>query len=129
MSQDLSVIKELREATGAGVLDVKEALSEAGGDKDKALKLLRDRGQKVAAKKADREAGEGIVDAYIHAGGKVAGVVVLACETDFVAKTDEFKALAHDISMHIAAAAPQYLTEEEVPAEAIENEKKSTASS
>ena len=129
MSQDLSVIKELREATGAGVMDVKEALSEAGGDKDKALKLLRDRGQKVAAKKADREAGEGIVDAYIHAGGKVAGVVVLACETDFVAKTDEFKALAHDISMHIAAAAPQYLTEEEVPAEAIENEKKSTASS
>lgn len=100
-------IKKLRAETGAGVMDVKKALEEAGDDAKKAREILRERGAAIAAKKGEREAKEGVVEAYIHAGGKVGVLLKLYCETDFVAKTAEFKQLAKDLAMHIAAMAPQ----------------------
>ena len=102
----LELIKEIREQTGAGVVDVKKALDDASGDKDKALEILRKQGLKKADKKADRIAGEGVVVAYVHADGKSGAMVKLLCETDFVARNDEFKALANDIAMHIVAMSP-----------------------
>jgi len=112
----IKLIQKLRNETGAGMMDVKKALEEAKGDETKALELLRKRGQKIAAKKqAEREAKEGLVEAYIHAGGKVGAMIVLACETDFVAKNEEFKALAHEVAMQVAALNPEYLTIEGVP--------------
>jgi elongation factor Ts len=102
----LELIKEIREQTGAGVVDVKKALDESAGDKDKALEILREQGLKKADKKADRIAGEGVIVSYIHADGKSGAMVKLLCETDFVAKNDKFKELANDIAMHVVAMSP-----------------------
>lgn len=120
---DQSTIKELREQTGAGILDVKEALSEAGGDIEKATEILRKKGIAKLSKKADRIAREGLVESYIHPGSRVGVLLELNCETDFVARTDQFKALAKDLAIHIAAANPLYVTKEEVPGDVIEKEK------
>ncbi len=117
-------IKDLRHRTGAGILDCKKALAESDGDIDKAIDWLRAKGIAKAAKKAGRAATEGMVTSYIHAGGKIGVLLELNCETDFVAMTDDFKSLAHDISMHIAAAAPEYVQRDEVPQDAVEKEKK-----
>ena len=116
-------VATLRERTGAGMMDCKKALTETDGDFDKAIDFLREKGLAAAAKKAGRIAAEGIVDAYIHMNGKIGVLLEVNCETDFVAKTDEFKTLAHDISLHIAASKPSYITKDEVPAEEIEKEK------
>jgi elongation factor Ts len=118
-----SMVKELREISGVGMMDCKKALKECDGDMDKAVDYLREKGLAAGAKKAGRIAAEGIVDSYIHLGGKIGVMLELNCETDFVAKTDEFKALAHDIAMHIAAARPTCVSKEEVPQADIEHEK------
>lgn len=116
-------VKELRERTGVGMMDCKRALVEANGDMDEAIKILREKGLAAAAKKAGRIAAEGIVEAYIHLNGKIGVMVEVNCETDFVAKTPEFKAFVHSIAMHIAAAKPLYVNKEEVPQAEIEAEK------
>lgn len=116
-------IKALRERTGAGMSDCKKALDESGGDVEKAVDWLRQKGLAKAAKKAGRAATEGAVGSYIHAGGKVGVLVEINAETDFVARTEQFQALTKDIAMHIAAAAPLYLSREEVSADAIERER------
>jgi elongation factor Ts len=116
-------IKELRERTGAGILDCKKALAENGDDVQKSIDWLRAKGMASAAKKAGRAAAEGLVECYIHAGGKVGVMVELNCETDFVALNESFKQLARDIAMHIVAAQPEYVRREEVPADAFEREK------
>lgn len=118
-----SMVKELRERTGAGMMDCKKALQEANGDMDKAVEILRERGLAAAAKKAGRIAAEGLVDSYIHGEGRIGVLVEVNCETDFVAKTEEFKTFVRDIAMHIAASDPQYLSREDVPEEVIEKEK------
>jgi elongation factor Ts len=123
MSISASQVKELREKTGAGMMDCKKALTEANGDMDKAIEILREKGLAAAAKKAGRIAAEGVVESYIHMGGKIGVLVEINCETDFVAITDEFKELARDIAMQIAAYNPQYVSRDEVPAEVIEKEK------
>jgi elongation factor Ts len=117
------LIKEIREATGTGIVEVKKALEEAGGDKEKAVEILRKKGSLKFGKKSDRAAKEGIVEAYIHPGGKVGVIVELNCETDFVARTEDFKSLAKDLALHIAASNPLYVSSEQVPAEIIEKEK------
>ncbi len=117
------LVKELREKTGAGLLDCQKALGEAEGDVDKALRLLRERGLAKAAKKASRVATDGSVGAYIHPGGKVGVLVEVNCETDFVAKTDEFQQLLRDVAMQVAAAAPRYVRREEVPEAELEAER------
>lgn len=121
MSNDL--IKELREQTGAGIMDVKEALEEAGGERDAAIEVLRKKGLAKQAKKADRVANEGLVESYIHAGGRIGVLLEINCETDFVARTEDFKNLAKEIALHIAASNPLYISADEVPAEVIEKEK------
>jgi len=110
-------IKELRELTGAGIMECRQALIEAGGDKEKALHILRQRGQAKAEKKRERATKEGIIQAYIHAGGRIGVLVELNCETDFVARTDEFKALAHDLALQIAALPPKFLSPQEMPSQ------------
>lgn len=120
---DANTIKQLREQTGAGIMDVKEALTEAGDDMDKAVEILRKKGLAKQAKKSDRTANEGIVESYIHAGGRIGVLVEVNCETDFVARTDDFKALVKEIALHIAAANPLYISSEDVPVEVIEKEK------
>jgi elongation factor Ts len=115
-------IKKLRETTGVGMMDAKKALEEASSF-DEAVSLLRKKGHATLAKKSDRVAKEGLVASYIHAGGKVGVLVELNCETDFVARNEEFKSLASELALHIAAAGPVYVSREEVPQEAIENEK------
>ncbi|MDA1189052.1 MAG: translation elongation factor Ts [Chloroflexi bacterium] len=115
MEPTLDTIKELREATGAGVMDCKRALQEANGDIEKAKDILKEKGMKIAAKKSDRAANEGMVHSYIHSGGRVGALVELNCETDFVARTDDFKALAHGIAMQVAAMSPQYVDEGDIP--------------
>ncbi len=117
------MVKELRDKTGAGMMDCKKALVETGGDIDKAVDLLRKKGLAAAAKRAGRETKEGVIGSYIHMGGKIGVLVEVNCETDFVARTDDFKALVKDVAMHIAAAAPQYLAPEDVPPEVVEKEK------
>ncbi len=117
------MVKELRTATGAGVLDCRKALESAGGDFDKAVTALREKGLAAAAKKANRDANEGLVGHYVHMGSKVASLVEVNCESDFVARTEEYKSLVHDLAMHVVAAKPQYLTPDAVPAEVIEQEK------
>lgn len=117
------MVKLLREATNAGVLDCKKALSEANGDFEAAVETLRKKGLATAAKKASRDANEGIVGSYIHGGSKVATLVEVNCETDFVARTDQFQQLARDLAMHITAARPQWVNREDVPAEAVDKEK------
>jgi elongation factor Ts len=119
------MVKELRQATGAGVLDCKEALEAHDGDFDKATIYLRDKGMATAAKRATREAKEGVIGSYIHAGSRVGALVELNCETDFVANTAEFGELAHDLAMQVVAAKPSYLAIEDVPEEVLEEEKAS----
>ena len=116
-------VKTLRERTGAGMMDCKNALVETNGDMDKAVDYLREKGIAKAAKKAGRIAAEGIVDSYIHMGGKVGVLLEVNCETDFVARGDQFRSLVHDIALQIAAANPLYLTKEDVPADVLEKEK------
>ena len=117
-------IKSLRERTGAGMLDCKKAINENSGDLEQAIDWLRQKGISKAAKKSGRTASEGLVEAYIHAGGKIGVLLEINCETDFVALTDDFQELARDIAMHIAAASPEYVTKDEVPEDAIERERK-----
>ncbi len=118
-----ALVKELRERTGAGMMDCKKALAATDGDMDKAIDFLREKGLAAAAKKAGRIAAEGLVESYIHGGGRIGVLVEVNCETDFVAKTDAFKTLVKDIAMHIAAANPSYLRREEVPTAELEHEK------
>lgn len=117
------MVKTLRERTGAGMMDCKKALNETNGDMDKAVDFLREKGLASAAKKAGRVATEGLVESYIHAGGRIGVLVEVNCETDFVAKTTDFQALVKDIAMHIAAANPLYVTKEEVPEEILTHER------
>jgi len=117
------MVKELRGMTGAGILDCKNMLVKADGDMEKAAQMLREKGLAKAAKKVGREANEGMVGHYIHAGGRVAGLVEVNCETDFVARTDEFKVFVHDVAMHVVATSPQYVSIEDVPEDVIEKEK------
>ncbi len=117
------LVKELREKTGAGFMDCKKALLESGNDIEKAMTYLREKGLAAAAKKAGRAANEGRVQSYIHGDGKIGVLVEVNCETDFVARTDEFQNLVRDIAMHIAAASPRYLDKDGVPAEDLEKEK------
>ncbi len=119
----MELIKDLRARTGAGILDCKKALAEVGEDIEKAVDYLREKGLAKAAKKAGREASEGSVFSYIHTNSKVGTLLELNCETDFVARTDEFKNLGKEIAMHIAAASPTYVSPEEVPGEDLEREK------
>lgn len=118
-----AMVKELRERTGAGMMDCKKALTETQGDIEKAIEFLREKGLAAAAKKAGRIAAEGVVEAYIHGGGRIGVLVEVNCETDFVAKTPGFKELAKDIAMQIAASRPEYVDREEVPQETLEKEK------
>jgi len=117
------MVKELRDKTNAGMMDCKKALSETAGDIEKAVDLLRQKGLAVAAKRAGRETKEGVIVSYIHAGGKLGVMVEVGCETDFVAKTDDFKVFAKDIAMHIAAVNPIAISREEVPADILQREK------
>jgi elongation factor Ts len=116
-------VKKLRDATGAGMMECKAALTEAGGDMDAAMTLLRKRGLATAAKKAGRATSEGLIGHYIHMGGKIGVLVEINCESDFVARTDKFQELTREIAMHIAAASPTYVRREEVPADLVEREK------
>jgi elongation factor Ts len=118
-----AMVKELRQVTGAGVLDCRKALQAADGDMEAAVASLREKGLAAVAKKSGRQASEGRVEAYVHPGNRIAVMLELNCETDFVADTDEFGALAHDLALHIAFASPEYLTREDVPDEVTEREK------
>ncbi|MEM1222620.1 MAG: translation elongation factor Ts, partial [Verrucomicrobiota bacterium] len=118
------MVGELRESTGAGLMDCKKALVEAEGNVDVAVEILRKKGVATAAKKAGREASEGLIDSYIHLGGKVGVLVEINCESDFVAKTDDFKQLVRDIAMHIAAASPVCVSREDIDPALIEAERK-----
>jgi elongation factor Ts len=108
-------VKALRDRTGAGIMDAKSALQESGGDVDKAIEILRVKGQASAAKRGGRTAAEGVVSSYIHAGGKIGVLVEVDCETDFVARTEEFQEFARQVALHVAAASPQYVTADDVP--------------
>ncbi|MFO7152755.1 MAG: translation elongation factor Ts [Bacillota bacterium] len=116
-------VKELRERTGAGIMDCKKALMEAGGDMEKAIVILREKGLAKAAKKVGRVAAEGIIDAYIHGGGRIGVLVEVNCETDFVARNEEFRNLVKDLAMQIAAANPKYVSRNDVPQEVLEKER------
>ena len=118
-----SMVKDLREKTGAGMMDCKKALAEAGGNFEKAVDYLRRKGLATAARRAGRVASEGQIGSYLHAGGKIGVMVEVNCETDFVAKTDDFQALAKDIAMHIAASNPLYIQRENIPPEVLERER------
>jgi elongation factor Ts len=118
-----AAVKALREKTGAGMMECKKALTEAGGNEEQAVEILRKRGMASASKKAGRVAAEGVVGSYIHMGGKVGVLVEVNCETDFVARTDEFQALVKDLAMHIAASEPRYVSREEVPADVMDKER------
>ena len=119
----LELVKELREQTGAGIQDCQTALKESEGDKERALKLLRERGLAKAAKKSTRAATDGLVGSYIHPGGKIGVLIEVNCETDFVAKTVEFQQLVKDLGMQVAAAGPRYVDRSDVPAEELETER------
>jgi len=116
------MIKELRAATGAGVLDCRKALTDADGDFQKAVDWLREKGMATAAKRADRDASQGVVELYSHGSGRVGVMVEVNCETDFVARSEKFRELAHELALQIAASAPRYVKEEEIPAEVLEHE-------
>jgi elongation factor Ts len=124
MTVSADEVKRLRELTGAGMMDCKRALQEAAGDVDRAVELLRERGLAAAAKRAGRAASEGVVDAYIHGGGRIGAMVEVNCETDFVANTEEFRALARDIAMQVAAHDPEWVSRDEVPEEVLTQERK-----
>lgn len=117
------IVKQLRERTGAGMMDCKKVLVEAEGNIEKAVELLRERGLAAAAKKASRIASEGIVDSYIHGGGRIGVLIEVNCETDFVTQNEEFKAFVKDVCMQIAASKPEYINKEDVPQEVLEKEK------
>ncbi|KWW96842.1 translation elongation factor Ts [Hydrogenibacillus schlegelii] len=123
MAITASMVKELRERTGAGMLECKKALEEAGGDMERAAQILRERGMAAAQKKAGRIAAEGLVESYIHAGGRIGVLVEVNCETDFVAKNDDFRAFVREVAMQIAANAPRYVSKEDVPEDVIAREK------
>ena len=123
MAITASDVNALRQRTGVGMMDCKKALTEANGDMDKAVEILREKGMATAAKKAGRIAAEGVVDSYIHMGGKVGVLVEVNCETDFVARGDQFKTLVHDVALQIAASKPLYVTKEEVPQDVLDKEK------
>jgi elongation factor Ts len=116
MAVSAETVKKLRDLTGAGMLDCKKALEETGGDLEKAKEILRQRGIAIAEKKAAQETRQGLVEAYIHADGRLGALVELNCQTDFVARTDGFRALAHDLAMQVAATDPQHIAPEELPA-------------
>jgi elongation factor Ts len=116
-------VKELREATGAGVLECRKALQEHNGDFDKAVAYLREKGLAAAAKKVGREAKDGVVELYAHGGGRVGVMVEVNCETDFVARTEQFRTFAHDLALHIAASSPRYLADADVPEAVLESER------
>jgi len=123
MAISAAQVKELRDKTGAGFMDCKSALTEAGGDVDKAVTILRTRGQARAAKRSGRTTSQGLVSSYIHMGGQVGVLVEVGCESDFVARTDEFQQLSREIAMHIAAASPLHVTRDQVPNEEVERER------
>ena len=123
MDISVELIKKLRDATGSGILDVKEALQNAEGDFDKAVDYLRQKGLAKAAKRSDRDASEGVVELYSHGDGRVGVMVEINCETDFVARSEEFRQFAHEIALQIAAAAPRWIKEDQIPDEVIEHEK------
>ncbi len=116
------MIKELRAATGAGVMDCRKALAESNGDFQKAVDWLREKAVQTAAKRADREASQGIIELYSHGGGRVGVMVEVNCETDFVARSEKFRELAHELALQIAASAPRYLKAEDIPADVLEHE-------
>jgi len=116
------MIKELRDATGAGILDCRKALTDANGDFDKAVDFLREKGVATAAKRSDRTASQGVIELYSHGDGRVGVMVEVNCETDFVARSEDFRKLAHEIALQIAASAPHYIKEDEIPAEVLEHE-------
>ncbi len=115
MEVSVTMIKELREQCGAGIMECRNTLLETEGDLKKALELLKEKGLLKAKKKAERATTQGLVEAYIHTGGRIGAMVEVNCETDFVARTDEFKELAHDLAMQVAAISPQYISQEEIP--------------
>ncbi|PIP67135.1 MAG: translation elongation factor Ts [Parcubacteria group bacterium CG_4_9_14_0_2_um_filter_41_8] len=117
------IIIKLREQTGAGIMDIKEALEQAGNDESKAVELLRKRGQKMSAKRAERVAGEGFIGSYVHSNGKVGAMVKLQCETDFVGRNEDFRELAKDLAMHVTATNPTYIKSDEIPENVIAKEK------
>ncbi|MFO8036298.1 MAG: translation elongation factor Ts [Anaerolineales bacterium] len=123
MDVSIEKIKQLRESTGSGILDVQEALEEAQGDMEKATDILRQKGLAKAAKRSDREASEGVIDLYSHGNGRVGVMVEVNCETDFVARSDDFQEFAHEIALQVAASAPRWISEEEIPPDVIEHEK------
>ena len=123
MEVSASMVKDLREKTGAGMMDCKKALAESGGNFEKAVDYLRQKGLATAARRAGKVASEGQIGSYVHAGGKIGVMVEVNCETDFVAKTDDFQAFAKDVAMHIAASSPLYVQRENVPPEALERER------
>lgn len=123
MSISMDQVKELRERTGAGILDCKKALTDTSGDVDAAIKILREKGLAAAAKKSSRDASDGRIEVYVHPGNKVVAIVEVNCETDFVAKTDDFKKLAYDLALHVAATNPAYVNREDVPAAEVERER------
>ena len=123
MSISADMIKKLRDLTGAGVLDCRKALDSAQGDMDKAVEILREKGLAAAAKKASREASNGIIGSYVHMGAKMAALIEVNCETDFVARTDQFQALARDLAMQVVAARPVYVRREDVPADVVAQER------
>ncbi|MCX7817377.1 MAG: translation elongation factor Ts [Syntrophales bacterium] len=123
MNITADMVKKLRDKTGAGMMDCKEALTASNGDFDKAIEYLRKKGMSAATKRSSKAAKEGTIASYIHMGGKIGVLVELNCETDFVAKTDDFKELARDIAMHVAALNPQYVKPEDIPEEVLEREK------
>jgi elongation factor Ts len=118
-----TAVRDLRERTGAGMMDCKKALAEVNGDLERAIVYLREKGLAAAAKRAGRTAADGLVEAYIHAGGKIGVLIEVNCETDFVARTDDFRALVRDLAMQVAAANPRYVSREEVPAAVVEQER------
>ncbi|MEQ1793516.1 MAG: translation elongation factor Ts [Nitrospira sp.] len=123
MAGSSQLVKELREKTGAGILDCQKALTENGDDVEKAIDYLRQKGLAAAAKKAGRETNQGLIHAYIHMGGKIGVLIEVNCETDFVARNEEFKAFVNDLALQIAAANPSYVKREDIPADLVEREK------
>jgi elongation factor Ts len=123
MEINATQVKELRETTGAGIMDCKQALQEAGGDVEKAMRVLREKGLAGAQKKAGRKAADGIIDSYIHLNNRIGVLLEVNCETDFVARNETFRAMVHDIAMHIAATKPLYVSSEDIPEEVLAEER------
>lgn len=123
MTVSIEQIKELREVSGAGIMDVRKALEDTNGDFDKAKEILREKGLATAAKRADRESSEGVVELYSHGDGRVGVMVEVNCETDFVARSENFRTFAHELALQIAAASPRYIREEDIPEEVLEEER------